>query len=119
MCGEHVATLESALYEDRGYAEVHHIRPLGSGHDGPDHPGNMLVLCPNHHAAFDLMTMALNPDSLEVYYRDRYDGLFKMGPMFRCELTHEFDRTCLVYAWELFRSGLANHGIAISDAESA
>lgn len=36
------------------YAEVHHIQPLGSPHDGPDVEANMLVLCPNHHAAFDL-----------------------------------------------------------------
>lgn len=35
------------------YAEAHHIRPLGSPHDGPDEIGNMLCLCPNHHAEFD------------------------------------------------------------------
>lgn len=36
------------------YIEVHHIRPLGGGHDGMDEHSNMLVLCPNHHAMFDL-----------------------------------------------------------------
>lgn len=35
------------------YVEVHHVRPLGGGHDGLDTHGNMLVLCPNHHAMFD------------------------------------------------------------------
>lgn len=35
------------------YSQVHHIRPLGGTHRGLDHPGNMLVLCPNHHAMFD------------------------------------------------------------------
>lgn len=35
------------------YAEVHHLRPLGGKHSGPDVESNMLVLCPNHHAAFD------------------------------------------------------------------
>jgi len=35
------------------YIEVHHVRPLGSGHSGPDTHTNMLVLCPNHHAMFD------------------------------------------------------------------
>ncbi len=36
------------------YIEVHHLRPLGLPHDGPDAESNMLVLCPNHHALFDL-----------------------------------------------------------------
>lgn len=36
------------------YVEVHHLRPLGRPHDGPDARDNMLVLCPNHHALFDL-----------------------------------------------------------------
>ncbi len=36
------------------YIEVHHLRPLGHPHDGPDAEGNMLILCPNHHALFDL-----------------------------------------------------------------
>jgi len=33
---------------------VHHLRPLGHPHDGPDNESNMLVWCPNHHALFDL-----------------------------------------------------------------
>jgi len=36
------------------YAEVHHLRPLGGRHRGSDIESNMLVLCPNHHALFDL-----------------------------------------------------------------
>ena len=36
------------------YAEAHHIRPLGSPHDGPDVLANILCLCPNHHAECDL-----------------------------------------------------------------
>ena len=35
------------------YAEAAHIRPLGAPHHGPDVPGNILCLCPNHHALFD------------------------------------------------------------------
>lgn len=35
------------------YIEVHHVKPLGGGHNGYDTHTNMLVLCPNHHAMFD------------------------------------------------------------------
>jgi hypothetical protein len=38
---------------DKYYVEVHHVRPLGGDHHGLDTHGNMLVLCPNHHAMFD------------------------------------------------------------------
>lgn len=35
------------------YAEAHHIQPLGRPHNGPDTAGNILCLCPNHHAELD------------------------------------------------------------------
>ena len=38
---------------DKYYVEAHHVRPLGGDHHGLDTHGNMLVLCPNHHAMFD------------------------------------------------------------------
>ncbi len=41
------------ISHDTFYAEVHHVRPLGGGHNGLDTTTNMLVLCPNHHAMFD------------------------------------------------------------------
>lgn len=34
-------------------AEGAHIRALGEPHNGPDVRGNILCLCPNHHAVFD------------------------------------------------------------------
>lgn len=42
------------ISEGHFYAEVHHIRPLGGEHEGLDEEENMIVLCPNHHAMFDL-----------------------------------------------------------------
>lgn len=36
------------------YAEVHHIRPLGGEHKGLDEESNMIVVCPTHHAYFDI-----------------------------------------------------------------
>jgi hypothetical protein len=42
------------------YAEVHHIRPLGRPHCGPDTRENMIVLCPNHHAMCDYRGVKLD-----------------------------------------------------------
>ncbi len=47
------------------YAEAHHIRPLGQPHNGSDIPGNILCLCPNHHAACDLGIIELDITSLK------------------------------------------------------
>lgn len=38
---------------EQNYSEAHHLRPLGTPHNGPDEWSNMMVLCPNHHALFD------------------------------------------------------------------
>jgi hypothetical protein len=46
------------------YAEVHHIRPLGSPHHGPDIPENILVLCPNHHVLCDYGAIELDVNKL-------------------------------------------------------
>lgn len=58
------------------YAEIHHIRPLGSPHDGPDTPGNILVLCPNHHADFDYgrLTVDQGTDTVSHTYEPAVDG---------------------------------------------
>jgi putative restriction endonuclease len=47
MCGTRLESLAGP------YAEAAHIRPLGTPHDGPDTPDNILCLCPNHHVLFD------------------------------------------------------------------
>lgn len=117
VCGITIATPDSRDKGECGYAEVHHIKPLGSGHGGPDYPGTMLVLCPNHHAAFDLSTMALNPDSLEVYYMEPDGGLYKKGRLFLHESGHDFDPDCLRYAWELWLRKLRENKLDISEAE--
>src|SRR5262249_36124040 len=35
---------------------------LGTPHDGPDHPSNVLCLCPNHHVMFDLGGFVIRED---------------------------------------------------------
>lgn len=49
ICGEKLHIREN-LY----YSEVHHIRPLGFPHNGPDILENIICVCPNHHTLLDL-----------------------------------------------------------------
>ncbi|GAA4561072.1 HNH endonuclease [Planotetraspora kaengkrachanensis] len=48
------------------YAEGAHIRPLGTPHNGPDEPGNLLCLCPNHHVLFDGGTITINDELVAI-----------------------------------------------------
>jgi|SRR6476661_415537 len=48
------------------YSEVHHIKPLGALHNGPDHKSNMLCVCPNHHVLLDFFAIRLNLDTLLI-----------------------------------------------------
>ncbi len=50
------------------YAESHHLRPVAPPHDGPDTPGNVIVLCPNHHVMFDRGAASIEPDSLRLVH---------------------------------------------------
>lgn len=59
ICGEQIA-----LPDGRFYAEAHHIRPLGSPHDGPDKIENILCLCPNHHVALDYGCLRIDKEML-------------------------------------------------------
>ncbi|WP_245575988.1 HNH endonuclease [Haloplanus natans] len=55
-----------------GYAEGHHLKPLGEPHNGPDIKENILILCPNHHADFDYGRIAVNPHTNEITHA--YEG---------------------------------------------
>lgn len=44
------------------YAEGAHIMPIGEPHNGPDTRSNILCLCPNHHALFDLGAFTVAQD---------------------------------------------------------
>ena len=46
------------------YAEGHHIQPLGVPHNGSDALGNIICLCPNHHAACDFGAIRLSRSEL-------------------------------------------------------
>lgn len=61
ICGR---TIE--LPDGSRYAEAHHIQPLGRPHNGPDVIGNILCLCPNHHAELDYGVIALPFSTLRL-----------------------------------------------------
>ncbi len=54
------------LSDGNFYAEAHHIRPLGSPHDGPDILENMMCVCPNHHVELDYRLTTLHLSDLQM-----------------------------------------------------
>lgn len=59
-----------------GFSHVHHLKPLGRPHNGPDVPENVVVVCPNHHEDFENGMLTVDPQTLTVrhYYDDGADG---------------------------------------------
>jgi hypothetical protein len=42
------------------YSEGHHLRPLGTPHNGPDIPSNIIIVCPNCHTLCDFGAVRLD-----------------------------------------------------------
>lgn len=59
LCGQTIL-----LSDGLRYAEAHHIKPLGEPHNGPDHAGNIVCVCPNHHAELDFGARPLDLSTL-------------------------------------------------------
>jgi hypothetical protein len=55
ICGHRIA-----LNDGSYYSETHHIQPLGEPHNGPDIEGNIICVCPNHHAELDYFASRLD-----------------------------------------------------------
>lgn len=60
LCGQSLK-----LGNGKPYAEAHHIKPLGSPHNGPDTRSNILCVCPNHHVLLDYGAIKLDADKLQ------------------------------------------------------
>jgi hypothetical protein len=60
ICGEAI------MLGNRPYAEAHHIKPLGTPHNGPDHESNILCVCPNHHVMLDYFAIELDLTQLRL-----------------------------------------------------
>ncbi|OQK15998.1 hypothetical protein AU255_12820 [Methyloprofundus sedimenti] len=48
------------------YCEAHHLKPLGSPHNGPDSQNNLIIACPNHHVMLDYGSIELNKSILKL-----------------------------------------------------
>ncbi len=48
------------------YCEAHHIRPLGRSHGGTDCKGNIIIVCPNHHAMLDYGAIQIDQETLRT-----------------------------------------------------
>lgn len=70
--------------------EGHHIQPLGQPHNGPDIPANVIILCPNHHALFDLGTITIDVRQGRVIHVDPADCLNGAQLTLRHEIGEEF-----------------------------
>ena len=71
LCGESIS-----LGNDECYSEVHHIKPLGRPHYGPDVVGNILVLCPNHHVMLDYGAIKLEAEEIKTHINHRIDSKY-------------------------------------------
>ncbi len=71
ICGHFIL-----LPEGFRYAEAHHIQPLGHPHNGPDSIGNILCLCPNHHAELDYGVVSISLSSLRQFEDHPVDSKF-------------------------------------------
>jgi len=62
LCGKSIQ-----LPNGKGYSEAHHIKPLGSPHNGPDASENIIILCPNHHVMLDYGVIKLATEELIIH----------------------------------------------------
>jgi hypothetical protein len=77
VCGQQIS-----LPNGKYYAEAHHVKPLGAGHDGPDTKDNIIVLCPNHHAEFDYGVIGVDPTSGLISHKNIYDAWHGKEPTY-------------------------------------
>jgi predicted restriction endonuclease len=82
------------------YAECHHLKPIGSPHYGPDVPGNILVLCPNHHVLFDRAVVTIDPNTLRL--RHLVEGFFERDARLHLQAWHEVNPKYLGYHHKRF-----------------
>jgi hypothetical protein len=59
-----ICTTRLELFPGYYYSEAHHLKPLGTPHNGPDTESNIIVVCPNHHVLLDYCAIKIERKSL-------------------------------------------------------
>lgn len=79
--------------------EAAHLCPVESG--GSDDERNGLVMCLNHHKAFDLGILRIRPDSLDVFFNPAVKDPHNLGvsKYSIADLSHIPHRDALQWAW--------------------
>ena len=61
------------LFNNQPYAEAHHVKPLGSKHNGPDIKSNILCVCPKCHVQLDYGAIILKMSDITVVATHKID----------------------------------------------
>jgi hypothetical protein len=85
---------------EANYSEGHHLHPLGE--NGPDVKGNIIILCPNHHAEFDYKTVAINPISYKIEHIDN-ENEFNEKLAYSLNENHLIKEEYLKYHYKRFK----------------
>lgn len=94
--------------ETRELLEAVHIRDRSK--EGSNDPRNGMVLCRNHHKAFDDGLFGVDPDTLEIYLPDSGPTSEKLG-ITRSHLAPKKNRPhreALQWAWDWWKESLEN-----------
>lgn len=62
-----ICSVKLKLGENKYYSEGHHIKPLGSPHNGPDIKENIIILCPNCHVLCDYGSIKLDFNKINKF----------------------------------------------------
>jgi len=103
LCG-----LQIQIRPGEYYSEVHHIKPLGKPHDGPDSKTNTICVCPNHHAMLDFFALKLDLSALLVrkhmidesfvaYHNQKHKQILsskKWRVLFNIKMKNKYENLC-------------------------
>jgi hypothetical protein len=86
------------------YCEVHHIKPLGKNHNGPDTMDNMLCVCPNHHIMFDMGALSIDLNNWTVIHKDEDEDIHGRPILKKHNINNEYIKYNHNYIFETVKN---------------